>query len=232
MSRDINLLHPELQSIIIKFKEMCKKQGLNVTITETYRTVAEQEAVYNKGKSKARGTEYQSGHQWGVAFDICQATKDSKQWYNKDFLKRCGAIGKTLGLYWGGDFRSFPDSPHFEMKAYMTNNSTKTLKAKHGTPEAFIKTWKGTHSHKVSTPKPVATKQPATQQYPTLRQGDTGESVKQLQQLLNNNGAKLIADGAYGAKTTAAVKAYQKAKKLTVDGIAGSKTIQSLIGTK
>jgi len=226
MSRVVNLLHPELQKTVELFRAACKKQGLNITVTETYRTVAEQEAVYNKGNSKARGVDYQSGHQWGVAFDICQATADSKQWYNKDFLNKCGAIGKSFGLAWGGDFRSFPDSPHFELKAYMPSNSTQTLKAKYGTPDMFIKTWSGAHGHKAAAPKPAPVK------YPTLRQGDNGANVKQLQQLLRNNGAKISTDGDFGAKTLAAVKGYQGNNKLTVDGIAGNKTITKLIQGK
>lgn len=58
-----------------------------------------------------------------------------------------------------------------------------------------------------------------------------GDDVKELQKLLNNaNGAGLAPDGKFGKLTKNAVKAYQKAKGLTQDGIAGKKTVTALGG--
>ena len=64
--------------------------------------------------------------------------------------------------------------------------------------------------------------------FPTLRKGDDGEEVKTLQNLLNQNGAKLTVDGRFGNLTRDAVIAYQKANGLKVDGIAGQQTWTSL----
>jgi len=59
----------------------------------------------------------------------------------------------------------------------------------------------------------------------TLRKGSRGTQVKVLQFLLNELGYDCgEADGIFGSKTTAALKAYQKAKGLTVDGICGKNT--------
>ncbi len=59
----------------------------------------------------------------------------------------------------------------------------------------------------------------------TLRNGSKGTQVKVLQFLLNEFGYDCgEADGIFGKKTTAAVKEYQKAKGLTVDGICGKNT--------
>lgn len=58
-------------------------------------------------------------------------------------------------------------------------------------------------------------------------------TVKALQTLLNRRGFNCgTVDGAYGDKTTAAVKAAQTKYKLTVDGLAGTQTIKALYGTK
>lgn len=58
-------------------------------------------------------------------------------------------------------------------------------------------------------------------------------SIKALQTLLNRRGFNCgTIDGSYGAKTTAAVKAAQKKYGLTADGLAGTKTIKALYGTK
>ena len=56
-----------------------------------------------------------------------------------------------------------------------------------------------------------------------------GEDVKILQAKLNDLGFNCgKVDGAYGNNTAAAVKAYQKANNLTVDGKAGKNTITKL----
>lgn len=65
----------------------------------------------------------------------------------------------------------------------------------------------------------------------TLKQGSKGSEVKELQTLLNNNGANLSVDGKFGPKTLAAVTSYQKANGLTVDGIVGKNTWGALRGT-
>ena len=65
----------------------------------------------------------------------------------------------------------------------------------------------------------------------TLRHGDRGQAVLQLQKQLNAQGAKLFADGDFGDKTEAAVRAYQRKVGLVADGIAGPKTQAALAGT-
>ena len=77
-----------------------------------------------------------------------------------------------------------------------------------------------------ATPKVTATPAPANG---TMKVGSTGADVKSLQQKLIELGyLSGKADGIYGNKTASAVKAYQKAKKLTADGVAGQKTLASL----
>lgn len=55
--------------------------------------------------------------------------------------------------------------------------------------------------------------------------------IKNLQTLLNKNGAKLTVDGIIGSATVSAIKSFQKKKGLTQDGIAGDDTIKALSGT-
>ena len=54
--------------------------------------------------------------------------------------------------------------------------------------------------------------------------GDVGDSVKWVQARL----PELVVDGVFGPKTAAAVKTFQAAKKITVDGIVGLGTTQAL----
>jgi peptidoglycan hydrolase-like protein with peptidoglycan-binding domain len=66
---------------------------------------------------------------------------------------------------------------------------------------------------------------------PTLKQGATGASVTNLQKRLAQHGFNPgAADGQFGPKTTAAVKAFQSAKGLVADGVVGPKTWAKLNG--
>ena len=62
----------------------------------------------------------------------------------------------------------------------------------------------------------------------TIKLGCKGEAVKTLQTALNKYGYNLKVDGAFGTKTEAAVKDYQKKYGLSVDGIVGAKTWSKL----
>lgn len=58
-----------------------------------------------------------------------------------------------------------------------------------------------------------------------LKKGARSDSVKALQILLNGYGYSCgEVDGSFGSKTLSAVQKYQKANKLTVDGVVGKKT--------
>lgn len=65
-----------------------------------------------------------------------------------------------------------------------------------------------------------------------VKKGDRGQQVKALQLLLIGSGyscGKAGADGDFGKGTDAAVRAFQKAKGLTVDGEAGKNTFSKLL---
>ncbi len=65
---------------------------------------------------------------------------------------------------------------------------------------------------------------------PALKPGDRNQNVATLQRLLNSAGQSLYVDGDYGPATAAAVRSFQGARGLVVDGMAGDKTIAALQG--
>ncbi len=70
--------------------------------------------------------------------------------------------------------------------------------------------------------------------WPTIRANNESfdTSIAAVQYLLRARGFyKGRADGIYGAKTTAAVKAFQRKNKLFVDGVAGPQTLRKLVVT-
>lgn len=84
---------------------------------------------------------------------------------------------------------------------------------------------------KVEPPKEAEPQ--CTVNLPVLRKGSKGASVKALQTLLIANGyscGSYGADGSFGGATDQAVRAYQKAMGLTVDGIVGANTWNKLLG--
>ena len=70
---------------------------------------------------------------------------------------------------------------------------------------------------------------------PILKKGSKVEAVKTLQRLLNALGftdaseKALVVDGSFGTATLYALKAYQNAKRLEVDGICGAETWKNIL---
>ncbi|WCN37424.1 M15 family metallopeptidase [Aneurinibacillus uraniidurans] len=99
------------------------QQGIYVLIAQGYRSIAEQNDLYAQGRTKpgkivtnARGG--QSYHNYGLAIDFALYTKDGKDvtWDDSSAeWKQVVQVFKSKGFAWGGDFRTFKDTPHFEM---------------------------------------------------------------------------------------------------------------------
>ncbi|MFF3561432.1 GH25 family lysozyme [Streptomyces sp. NPDC002574] len=63
----------------------------------------------------------------------------------------------------------------------------------------------------------------------TVRQGSTGPAVTAAQSQLKAHGASLAVDGDFGPGTDSAVRSFQSAHGLAVDGVVGSNTWQALV---
>lgn len=134
--RDLNELLPEVKKGAELFLEECKRQGLNILITETYRPQARQDWLYEQGRTRA-GKKVtwtkKSKHTTRRAFDICKNVR-GKEYDNSDgFFKKCAdiavSIGFTAGYYW-----SKQDMPHIQLDEgkhiKMSKGSEKYMKEK------------------------------------------------------------------------------------------------------
>lgn len=65
----------------------------------------------------------------------------------------------------------------------------------------------------------------------SLRHGERGQAVRQLQRQLNQASAALFVDGHFGDATETALRRFQARAGLVTDGIAGPKTLAALAGT-
>ena len=153
--RDITALHPELQKKAALLKETCKKQGISILFSECLRTRAEQDALYAQGRTtpgsivtNAKGSTYSSQHQWGIAIDFYidmdldgdGDKKDDAFNNSTGMFERVGAIAKSIGLGWGGDWTSIKDRPHLYLPDW--GSTTSRLKQQYKGPEQFMQTWK------------------------------------------------------------------------------------------
>ncbi|MYT23830.1 N-acetylmuramoyl-L-alanine amidase [Streptomyces sp. SID7760] len=69
---------------------------------------------------------------------------------------------------------------------------------------------------------------PTAATWPVVAQGEVSERVRTLQYLLVQRGATLAPDGAFGAATAMAVRAFQKSIEAGIDGVAGNQTWNQL----
>jgi peptidoglycan hydrolase-like protein with peptidoglycan-binding domain len=64
---------------------------------------------------------------------------------------------------------------------------------------------------------------------PTIREGDTGDAVRRLQRAIRRlPGPDLVVDGIFGHETRRAVREFQQANGLSVDGVVGPATWHAL----
>ncbi|TLY41369.1 MAG: M15 family metallopeptidase [Nitrospirae bacterium] len=77
--------------------------------------------------TKAKGG--QSYHNFGLAFDIVVLDSLGKaDWdTNHPGWKKAGDLGKSVGLEWGGDWKSFKDLPHFQYTGGLTLEECREL---------------------------------------------------------------------------------------------------------
>lgn len=120
-------LNPYLELKRVELISKAGEIGIDLITTSGLRTFAEQTRLYNQGRTtpgsivtNARAGE--SWHNWGFAFDVAfdngrgTATWDEYDMNGNgsDDWQEIGAIGRSIGLEWGGDWANFLDRPHFE----------------------------------------------------------------------------------------------------------------------
>lgn len=113
--QDLDRLSPETRVKAQEFLRATRAQGLDVLITETYRTQERQDWLYAQGRTrpgpKVTWTK-KSKHSQGLAFDIAKAGPDP--YGDHDFFRRCAEIGRDLGLTPGYYWKK-QDKPHFQL---------------------------------------------------------------------------------------------------------------------
>jgi len=111
-------LRPEAGSLARKLVENAREKGIEIRVIAGHRSLQEQEELFRRVPKVTNARV--SVHNTGLAFDIGIFEKGK---YLEGSTKRegqlyeaVGALGKELGLEWGGDGKVFKDMPHFETR--------------------------------------------------------------------------------------------------------------------
>ena len=115
-SRNIDDLRADVAANCRTMLARCAGQGLDVLVTQTVRDEEYQQKCCRDGYASTPVPSFHSVKAW-LAFDVCKNVK-GHEYDDADFFARVGAVGKELGFSWGGDWKAFPDRPHFQWDAH------------------------------------------------------------------------------------------------------------------
>ena len=122
-NRSLERLQGVDEVLIDIIKEGIKESPFDFGIPQDggIRTSERQNFFFKKKVSKCDGYNKKSYHQTGKAFDIYAFVNGKASW-DENYLTAIArhlqgiALAKGIKLFWGGDFKSFKDMPHFEIR--------------------------------------------------------------------------------------------------------------------
>jgi peptidoglycan LD-endopeptidase CwlK len=122
----IATLLPKAQVVARKFMQIAVKQPFQVKLLSGTRTFEEQDALFRQRPKVTNARGGQSNHNFGIAWDVGTfidgkflTGKNAKE--NKTYSDLAAAAKAELpDIEWGGDWKSFKDMPHFQLKTGKT----------------------------------------------------------------------------------------------------------------
>jgi peptidoglycan L-alanyl-D-glutamate endopeptidase CwlK len=134
--RTLDQLAPRLRDGVPKILAAMAAIGYPMMVTDTLRTVEEQQVLFAKGRTapgpivtRADGVIKRSNHQphgdgLGHAVDCCFVVDGHASWDPRLPWKAYGALAEALGFAWGGNWQSLHDLPHIELLEPATTERT------------------------------------------------------------------------------------------------------------
>lgn len=113
-------LTPKVERMAHELLEKMTSLGQHVTVFQGYRSIEEQNKLYEQGRTRPGGkvTNAKGGeslHNYGVAVDVVFLKNGKPSWAEEHPWKLLGETGKSLGFDWGGDWVGLVDRPHFNL---------------------------------------------------------------------------------------------------------------------
>jgi RHS repeat-associated protein len=100
-NRNIESLHPNIRPDVTAFVNELYASGVDVVITDGYRTNAQQSAIPSANTRAGAGQSY---HNFGLAFDMYYSGPSGAN-MTIPLSPAVGALGVSYGFEWGGNFR-------------------------------------------------------------------------------------------------------------------------------
>lgn len=116
----IKELHPLMQQKVRQLEAYAKSKGYTFRICSGYRTREQQIALqekYKDEKGRVAGAD-SSPHRFGRAIDI--SSNGINGILSEEQSRDLGNYAKSIGLRWGGDFKSYRERWHFDLPASAT----------------------------------------------------------------------------------------------------------------
>lgn len=126
---EVTQLHPVVAAKRDQLIALSRDKGIEVLITDGFRSSEEQNALYRQGRSEDGPvvTTVKGGgsyHNYGLAIDFALLDPGGEALWDLEYdgngngqsdWMEVVAIAKRLGFSWGGDWKSFKDNPHLQM---------------------------------------------------------------------------------------------------------------------
>ena len=111
-SRSLDDLAPPAKQRAEAFIAAAKAKGIDLLVTSTYRDNESQDALYAQGRTApgnivTRAKAGQSWHNYRCALDVVPLVNGKAIWDDQALWKQVGEIGKSCGLEWAGDWKTF-----------------------------------------------------------------------------------------------------------------------------
>lgn len=112
--QNLNGIHPDLRKVMDR---ALQESPLDFVVIEGLRTRKRQEELVKSGASKTMNSRHLTGH----AVDLVPIGPNGKAAFDWPLYHRLARAVKSaasaegVALDWGGDWKSFPDGPHFEL---------------------------------------------------------------------------------------------------------------------
>jgi peptidoglycan L-alanyl-D-glutamate endopeptidase CwlK len=141
----LGTVHPQLASRVRKMAAMLLEEDIEIEVVQALRSWTEQAALYAKGRDDDGNivdksqvvTNAKPGHSWhnfGLAVDVSPFDEGIPDWNSSHpAWKRIIAVGESLGLVSGANWRSFPDAPHFQFTGQLPLSPTDAVRTAYET---------------------------------------------------------------------------------------------------
>ncbi|MCA1010810.1 peptidoglycan-binding protein [Halobacillus halophilus] len=270
--RNMGNVQTEVRKRALEFIELAYKQRIPVQISSGFRSMEDQARLYGQGRPNYvwKGEKYgkpgkivtkaqpgQSNHNKGWAIDYFIVSEDGTKalWKVDEKWRQAASIAKSLGFSWGGDWKSFPDYPHLELRPGTGSVTSSVLRRGMSGPSVKeVQTVLGARGYQLGNTGADGHFGPRTEsavrelQRDWLLQVDgiigsetsraldrssypgfplkRGRTGKYVRQIQRALGIDV--DGSYGSQTESSVRKFQTKHKLQSDGITGPATWRKL----